>query len=212
MLFPSHTSSRRPFPHAAVFALSLTFAALAGCRASGDPVAQAPDQTDLDRVQQVVEIAAHYHLTVNMFYHPVYIARSAACRAAIEELLRLIRERGIQAAHMGNDALYYWWEARSRSLVTEWEVDEGGLRFVTRCAAPGFTRCSYRDRWAVRSWTCCRSRRSWKRSRWRTAARRGAWARTPASRECRPTCRSKARARSSWSARSRSQCRCLPSA
>jgi hypothetical protein len=46
MLFPSHTSSRRPFPHAAVFALSLTFAALAGCRASGDPVAQAPDQTD----------------------------------------------------------------------------------------------------------------------------------------------------------------------
>src|SRR5262249_14001013 len=38
-----------------------------------------PDQRDFDRVRQVVEIATHYHLTVNMFYHPVYIARSAAC-------------------------------------------------------------------------------------------------------------------------------------
>ena len=46
-------------------------------------------------------------------------------------------DSGMVAAHMGNDALYHWWEARSRSLVAEWEVDEDGLRFVTRCAAPG---------------------------------------------------------------------------
>src|SRR5207249_1151578 len=82
------------------------------------------------------DIALHYHLTVNMFYHPVYIAHSAACRAAIDELLRLIQEREVNAAHMGNDALYHWWEARSRSLVTEWTADKTGVRFVTRCAAP----------------------------------------------------------------------------
>jgi hypothetical protein len=104
---------------------------------SGSAPTDDPDQKDLARVAEVVEIALHYHLTVNMFYHPVYIARSPACRAAIDELLRLLRERGAAAAHMGNDALYDWWEARSRSLVAEWQADAAGLRFVTRCAASG---------------------------------------------------------------------------
>ena len=90
----------------------------------------------LDCVRQVLDIALHYQLTVNMFYHPVYIARSPACREAIDELLRLIEERGVNAAHMGNDALYDWWEARSRSFVAEWEAKESGGRFMTRCAAP----------------------------------------------------------------------------
>jgi hypothetical protein len=95
-----------------------------------------PDQCDLGRIGQVLDVALHYHLTVNMFYHPVYIARSPACRTAIDELLRLLQERGVNAAHMGNDALYYWWEARSRSLVTEWTTDETGVRFVAHCSAP----------------------------------------------------------------------------
>src|SRR5262249_5535206 len=103
---------------------------------SGSAAPEDPDQTDLARVAEVVEVALHYHLTVNMFYHPVYIARSPACRAAIDELLRLLQESGAVAAHMGNDALYDWWEARSRSLVLEWEMDETSLRFTASCAAP----------------------------------------------------------------------------
>ena len=103
---------------------------------SGSSPPEEPDPTDFDRLRQVLDIALHYHLTVNMFYHPVYIARSPACRAAIDELLRLIEERGVNAAHMGNDALYDWWEARSRSLVTEWETEESGVRFIARCASP----------------------------------------------------------------------------
>jgi hypothetical protein len=103
---------------------------------SGSAPPEDPEQTDWDRVRQVLDIALHYQLTVNMFYHPVYIARSPACQAAIEELLRLIQERGIIAAHVGNDVLYDWWEARSRSLVAEWQADETGVRFTTSCAAP----------------------------------------------------------------------------
>jgi hypothetical protein len=103
---------------------------------SGSARPEEPDPTDFDRLRKVLDIALHYHLTVNMFYHPVYIARSPACQAAIDELLRLIEERGVKAAHMGNDALYDWWEARSRSLVAEWETQESGVRFETRCASP----------------------------------------------------------------------------
>ena len=95
-----------------------------------------PEQTDFERVSQLLEIAAHYHQTVNMFYHPVYIARSPACRAAIDELLRQVRERNLTSVHVGSDALYHWWEARSRSGISEWEIAGSALRFRARCAAP----------------------------------------------------------------------------
>jgi hypothetical protein len=74
---------------------------------------------------------------MNMFYHPVYIARSPACRAAIKALLAGIEKRELRAAHMGNDALYAWWEARSRSGIAEWEETNRKLRFRTRCKARG---------------------------------------------------------------------------
>jgi hypothetical protein len=104
---------------------------------SGSAPREDPEQTDLARLSQAIDIAAHYHMTMNMFYHPVYIARSPACRAAIDELLRQIEERGLTACHMGNDALYYWWEARSRSEVKDWEAITSGLRFKARCATVG---------------------------------------------------------------------------
>jgi hypothetical protein len=102
---------------------------------SGSAPPEDPEQTDLARVGQAIDIASHYHLTMNMFYHPVYIARSPACRAAIDELLRQIEERGLRAHHMGNDALYRWWEARSRSCVNGWEAMTSGIRFQAHCVA-----------------------------------------------------------------------------
>jgi hypothetical protein len=104
---------------------------------SGSAPEEDPDQQDLPQVERGLEIAAHYHLTMNMFYHPVYIARSAACRAAIEALLAGIERRGLRAAHMGNDSLCGWWAARSRSAIEAWERMEGGIRFRARCEATG---------------------------------------------------------------------------
>jgi hypothetical protein len=104
---------------------------------SGSAPEEDPDQQDLAQVEKGLEIAAHYHLTMNMFYHPVYIARSAACRAAIEALLVGIERRGLRAAHMGNDSLCAWWAARSRSGIEAWERVGGGIRFRARCEATG---------------------------------------------------------------------------
>jgi len=75
------------------------------------------DQTDFATVRKVIDHAARYHATMNMFQHPVYIANFPACRAAIEEGLRLLEERGLRARHMGNDELFDWWSARSNARV-----------------------------------------------------------------------------------------------
>lgn len=99
----------------------------------------ASDVTDFDMVHKVIDIAAKYHLTMNMFYHPVYIGHYPACRAAIEEALRYLESQGIIAVHMGNDGLWDWWDKRSRSQITEVMVKEDGrgcvrgVSFTTYC-------------------------------------------------------------------------------
>ena len=67
-----------------------------------------------------------YHLTMNMFYHPVYIANYPACRAAIEEALRYIKSRNIRALHFGNDQLY----AGGRQGRTRVEPSDRGRQHV----------------------------------------------------------------------------------
>jgi len=71
------------------------------------------EQTDFATVRKAIDVAARYHLTMNMFYHPIYITDYPACRAAIEEALRYLKERKIRAMHMGSGELYEWWKARS---------------------------------------------------------------------------------------------------
>jgi len=94
------------------------------------------EETDLALIRQVVDTAAHYHLTMNMFYHPGYVHRLASCRLAIAEVPRYCRERGIQAAHMGNDALARWWHARSASRITAVQQVGDGMRCRVRTAWP----------------------------------------------------------------------------
>jgi hypothetical protein len=91
-------------------------------------------QPDFELLPIVVDMAARYHLTTDMFYHPVNIHRFPSCRAAIDEVLRLIREKGIVAKHMANDELCRWWSARSASSI-EAVVPSKEVITIT-CAAP----------------------------------------------------------------------------
>jgi len=70
---------------------------------------------------------------MNLFYHPVYISDYPLCRASISECLRYIEERNIIAVHLGNDALWKWWDARSRSTITDVMTTENTIQFTTHC-------------------------------------------------------------------------------
>ena len=87
------------------------------------------DRPDFEHLPRIVELATRYHLTADMFYHPVNIHRFASCRAAIDEFLRILRERNVLAKHMGNDELCRWWSARSASKVGAATASDGVITF-----------------------------------------------------------------------------------
>lgn len=87
-------------------------------------------------VHAPVDMAIKYHMTMNMFCHPAYIAGFPRCREAIEEVLRYIEYRGARVLHWGNDAVCAWWQARSRSGFDRVEMRQDGMRLVCRCAYP----------------------------------------------------------------------------
>lgn len=96
------------------------------------------EETDFPTVRKAIDFAARYHLTMNMFYHPIYIARYPACRAAIEEALRYLTARKIHALHMGHDQLYRWWKARSDTRLSAVTAEGNTLGFeVESDYAPG---------------------------------------------------------------------------
>ncbi len=92
--------------------------------------------TDFPRLHQALDHGARYHLTLNLFYHPVYVAEYPTCQQAIDEIRRYLAERGITAVHLGNDALWQWWEARHRCQVREVTSRGAELWFTAECAAP----------------------------------------------------------------------------
>ncbi|MBM3235793.1 hypothetical protein FJZ31_05795 [Candidatus Poribacteria bacterium] len=91
------------------------------------------ETSDFEQIHTVIDLTAKYHLLMNLFFHPVYISDFSLCRAAIAECLRYIEERNIIAVHFGNDALWKWWDARSRSTVTNVMTPENTIRFITHC-------------------------------------------------------------------------------
>lgn len=95
-----------------------------------------------ERVRQALELAVRHHLTLEFFYHPVYIARYPACRQAIDELVRLIGEMEVPPVLMGLDLLYRWWESRSRAVVGAARDDGERICFEVEC--------DYRDGFVVK--------------------------------------------------------------
>jgi hypothetical protein len=71
----------------------------------------------LEDVHLPIDMAVKYHMTMNFFYHPVYIVQFPRCREAIEEIVRYIDYKQAPVLHMGNDQLCRWWNARTASGV-----------------------------------------------------------------------------------------------
>jgi hypothetical protein len=92
-----------------------------------------PEATDFSVLHRSIDLAARYHLTMNLFYHPPCVRDFATCRAAIQEALRYLKEKGIKAVHMGNDALWAWWSARSAARLSDVALDGAMLRFRSAC-------------------------------------------------------------------------------
>jgi hypothetical protein len=86
-----------------------------------------------ERVREALALALQYRLTFEFFYHPVYIARYPACRQAIEELVRLMRELPVPPVTMGLDQLYRWWAARDRAVVHAAAVTATKVRVELEC-------------------------------------------------------------------------------
>lgn len=89
-----------------------------------------------DDIHRALDLAVKYHLTLNMFYHAIYISEYPNCRKAIEETIRYIKKKSATICHMGTDSLCEWWFARSRAKVSEITVDRNGVEFSTACEYP----------------------------------------------------------------------------
>jgi hypothetical protein len=93
----------------------------------------ATDVTDFDIIYKSIDFAVHYHLVMDMFYHPINVYNNPACRSAIEEDLRYIESKGIVAVHKGNDGLWEWWQKRSQSSVSDIIEENGHISFSANC-------------------------------------------------------------------------------
>ncbi|MDD5679518.1 MAG: hypothetical protein PHW60_16235 [Kiritimatiellae bacterium] len=83
-----------------------------------------------------IDLALHYHLTFNCFYHAIYIASFPRCREAIDEILHYIARQKATVLHMGTDALANWWKIRRRSTVQITELGRNKVCFDTACEYP----------------------------------------------------------------------------
>jgi hypothetical protein len=92
--------------------------------------------TDFTQLHRGLEMAARFHLTTDLFFHPINVFRAECCREAVREALRWVDARGILARHMGNDELAAWWFARSRASLREVAVSSAITSFTVECDWP----------------------------------------------------------------------------
>ena len=85
------------------------------------------------KVHEALSLALRYRLTLEFFYHPVYIAQYPTCRRAIDELVRLIDELPVSPVLMGLDRLYHWWTARSSAVIRDARLSEKRVTFEIGC-------------------------------------------------------------------------------
>lgn len=94
------------------------------------------DSLDIPQLRKVILLAKHCNVIMCMFYHPVYIARVPSCQRAIDALLSLIREEGLEALHLGSDELTEWWLSRSKIKIENIRFEDEKLKFRSICPYP----------------------------------------------------------------------------
>jgi len=99
---------------------------------SGYELGYAGSGLDERQVRRALYLAEHYGYIYEFFYHPVYIASSAGCRAAIDKLLELIDSRGLDVIHTTPGGVVNWWTERSAIALEDVEVSAGTLSFTAR--------------------------------------------------------------------------------
>lgn len=87
---------------------------------------------DLRLLRRALDLARYWRLTLNLFYHPVYLATYPACATAIRGGLDYLEEKGVVALHCGPDELTNWWLARGETRLRQ--TAEG---FAVKCDWPG---------------------------------------------------------------------------
>lgn len=95
------------------------------------------DLRDYMQVERALYLASQYQLTMNFFYHPVYIAAYQSCRDAIDYLLWSADQQGLNVIHTTPDALTLWWMDRSDTTLTDVRFVDGSLTFSSSTPAPG---------------------------------------------------------------------------
>lgn len=113
------------------------------------------DGKDNSLIHRCIDLAAYYHLTVNMFFHPCYIKDEPQARAAIEEILRYIEEKKLLVINMGPDELCIWWNERNKSKIKNVVAKENSIEFEVFCyssrglivkiVSPAQSRCHVTD-------------------------------------------------------------------
>jgi hypothetical protein len=90
-------------------------------------------------IRRCIDRPAHYGGGINFFIHTYRIADWPASRGAVTFALGYIRERGLTAAHLGNDGLCDWWEGRSASGAVLSDASDGKHLQVTAASPLGVT-------------------------------------------------------------------------
>lgn len=88
------------------------------------------NETDFSKLEKVILLAKHYQLIMNLFYHPVYIAKYPACRQAIDKLISLMKEQELNPLHLGLDEVTTWWFNRNRTKIERVKFEDGKLTFL----------------------------------------------------------------------------------
>ncbi len=93
--------------------------------------------TEFSQLHRAIELAKFWNLTMNLFFHPIYLTRDAP-RAAVEEALAYMEKLDMTAVHLGSEGMCRWWHERDKSAIEAVERGDGEVTVRTRTDyAPG---------------------------------------------------------------------------
>jgi hypothetical protein len=103
---------------------------------TGYEMGYSAEASDFTELRRLVDITYAQHLQTSLFYHSTTIVDYATCRAAIQEFVRLVQQRGLPVKHMSLTTLVRWWLARLASSIGDVTVGDRGLTMSVSVKTP----------------------------------------------------------------------------